>query len=39
MEMPQVFLPFATDAQGRTLYEKVQAEQFLLEDGGMGKDV
>jgi hypothetical protein len=31
--MPQVFLPFATNAQGRTLYEQVQARKFLLGDG------
>jgi hypothetical protein len=29
--MPQVFLPFATDAKGQTLYEHVQANtRFLL---------
>ena len=33
VEMPQVFLPFATDAQGKTLYEQVQAGRFLLGDG------
>ena len=33
VEMPQVFLPFATDAQGRTLYEQVHAGRFLLGDG------
>jgi hypothetical protein len=31
--MPQVFLPFATNAQGETIYEKVVSKQFLLEDG------
>jgi hypothetical protein len=35
VEMPQVFLPFVTDAKGQTLYEHVQAKQrFLL--GGTG---
>jgi len=33
VDMPQVFLPFATDAQGETLYEQVQAGRFLLGDG------
>jgi hypothetical protein len=33
VEMPQVFLPFATDAKGRTLYEQVQAGKFLLGPG------
>jgi hypothetical protein len=32
VEMPQVFLPFATDAQGKTLYEYVNDNpKFLLE--------
>jgi hypothetical protein len=30
--MPQVFLPFATDAKGQTLYEKVTQSNFLLGD-------
>src|SRR5262249_17008766 len=31
VEMPQVFLPFATDANGQTLYEHVQTNsRFLL---------
>jgi hypothetical protein len=33
VEMPQVFLPFATDAKGQTLYEKVAESKFLLESG------
>ena len=33
VDLPQVFLPFATDRQGRTLYEQVQAGRFFLEDG------
>jgi hypothetical protein len=34
VDMPQVFLPFATDGKGKTLYEHVQAHpQFLLETG------
>ena len=33
VEMPQVFLPFATDAKGQTLYEKVAQSKFLLGDG------
>ena len=33
VEMPQVFLPFATDAKGQTLYEKVAQWKFLLGDG------
>lgn len=33
VELPQVFLPFATDAQGETLYDKVQSGNFLLGDG------
>ena len=28
VEMPQVFLPFATDAKGQTLYEKVAQSKF-----------
>jgi hypothetical protein len=33
VEMPQVFLPFATDAKGQTLYEKMMDGKFLLGDG------
>ena len=33
VEMPQVFLPFATDAKGQTLYEKIVEGKFLLGDG------
>src|SRR5713101_5764904 len=33
VDMPQVFLPFATDAKGQTLYEKVAQSKFLLGDG------
>ena len=33
VEMPQVFLPFATDAKGQTLYEKMAEGKFLLGDG------
>jgi hypothetical protein len=33
VEMPQVFLPFATDARGKTLYEKVAESKFLFESG------
>ena len=33
VDMPQVFLPFATDAQGQTLYEQVQEGRFFLGDG------
>ena len=36
MDMPQVFLPFATDAKGQTLYAKVAQSKFLLEDGSNG---
>ena len=32
-DMPQVFLPFATDAKGQTLYEKMAEGKFLLGDG------
>ena len=31
--MLQVFLPFATDAKGQTLYEKMAEGKFLLGDG------
>lgn len=30
VELPQVFLPFAQNASGRTLYEAVKSNQFLL---------
>ena len=33
VDMGQVFLPFATDAKGQTLYEKVAQSKFLLGDG------
>src|SRR5216683_6825106 len=33
VDMPQVFLPFATDAKGQTLYEKVAQSKLLLGDG------
>ena len=33
VEMPQVFLPFATNAKGQMLYEQVQAGKFLLGPG------
>src|SRR5262249_14281981 len=33
VEMPQVFLPFAKDAKGQTLYEKMVDGRFLLVDG------
>jgi hypothetical protein len=33
VEMPQVFLPFATDNKGQTLYEKIAKGQFLLGNG------
>jgi hypothetical protein len=32
-DMPQVLLPFATDAKGKTLYEKMVEGKFLLGDG------
>lgn len=31
VEMPQLFLPFAMDRDGRTLYEKVTEGKFLLD--------
>ena len=31
--MPQVCLPFATDAKGQTLYEKMVEGKFLLGSG------
>lgn len=34
VELPQVFLPFATDKTGRTLYEAAKTTRFLLGDGG-----
>ena len=33
VEMPKVSIPFATDAKGQTLYEKVAQSKFLLGDG------
>ncbi len=33
VELPQVFLPFATDRAGKTLYEQVVDGKFLLGDG------
>ena len=33
VEMPQVFLPFATDAKGQTLYEKMVEGKCLLGSG------
>jgi hypothetical protein len=33
VDMPQVFLPFATDAKGQTLYEKMAEGKFLLGNG------
>lgn len=33
VEMPQIFLPFATDQSGKTLYEQIQKGNFLLGDG------
>jgi hypothetical protein len=33
VEMPQVFLPFATDAKDQTLYEKIVDGKFLLGPG------
>jgi hypothetical protein len=33
VEMPQIFPPFATDAKGQTLYEKVVEGKFLLGPG------
>lgn len=32
VEMPQVFLPFATGADGNTLYDKVLENKFLLDN-------
>jgi hypothetical protein len=39
VEIPQVCLPFAMDARGETIYEKVVTKQFLLGDGRQGKGV
>lgn len=39
VELPQVFLPFATDKAGRTLYEAAKATPFLLGDGKVGQIV
>jgi hypothetical protein len=33
VELPQVFLPFATDKSGKTLYEQVTSGKFLLGSG------
>jgi hypothetical protein len=33
VEMPQVFLPFATDAKGQTLYDKMLSRKLLLGPG------
>lgn len=33
VELPQVFLPFATDNKGQTIYDKIQNNNFLLGDG------
>jgi hypothetical protein len=30
VDMPQIFLPFATEAKGQTLYEKMVKGKFLL---------
>jgi hypothetical protein len=35
VDMPQVFLPFATEATGQTLYEKMVEGMFLL---GLGRE-
>lgn len=32
VEMPQVFRPFATDATGQTLYDKMRSGELLLGD-------
>jgi hypothetical protein len=33
VELPQVFLPFATDSKGQTIYDKIQNNNFLLGPG------
>lgn len=33
VELPQVFLPFATDDKGNTIYNKILDSEFLLGDG------
>ena len=33
VDKPQVFLPFATEAKGRTLYEKMVEGMFLFGPG------
>jgi len=33
VELPQVFLPFATDDKGQTVYEKLLNNKFLLGEG------
>ena len=37
VELPQVFLPFAMSRGGKTLYEHVQQQKFLLGDGNNTK--
>lgn len=37
VELPQVFLPFATDRKGKTIYESVASGQFLLGEGSNEK--
>lgn len=37
VELPQVFLPFATNKSGKTLYEQVNDGQFLLGEGKAGR--
>ncbi len=33
VELPQVFLPFATDAKGQTIYDKMLDNKFFLGEG------
>ena len=33
VELPQIFLPFATDKKGKTLYDNIKENQFLLGGG------
>jgi hypothetical protein len=33
VDMPQIFLPFVTEAKGQTLYEKMVKGKFLLGPG------
>lgn len=35
VQLPQIFLPFATGKGGKTLYEQVEGGQFLLGDGSL----